>query len=940
MANLRATFSADFVQFEASLQRAAVQTTAFDRATKTALTGLRREIESFKGDNLAIQAARMVEAVNQIGGVSKLTDKELAKLSSTIADVTQKAQRMGETVPPSIAKMSAEIAKLPKPVQSLSGAFGNLGASLSALGPLLPVASVAGAVTAIVAMGKRALESAGHIEDLASKTGLAMNTIQRMQFVANQTGTSLDAFTNAAFKLGVNVSEGTKKARDAVQELGLSYETLKAQSPDQQFASVVASLEKVESQTERNRIGVALFGRQFSEIAAAVNEGYTGMADQAETSTDAQIKALAKLGDEIQKIRDNVGTGLQSVFGAISRSLNLIEEGSDSLSNTEKVWLVLKTGGIGYLKALEEIGVELERIRQKSELLKPPPGFTSFLRGVPGAGMAPDEMAAAEERLTRATEQQIATRERATKVSVDAAKAERALWNEIGLAQQKYARETMDEQAKLTAQVERLHRGMANEVGLLWMQMDLAAMTPLASKRLSGLDRMFEPLKEAVKPDSRVVQTMGGNIMQGLGDVFKNQLGPTILAAVTGGGNVLQSVGSLMGQGLGTSIVKSFGDAFSKSGLGSFLSSILPGVGALLGPAIGFIGGLFTNKNTEEVKKYNAEIQKVRDSLLETHGSLEALEQQAQAVGLSFKEEWGHQGEEGLKRFNAFIKEFDSRIANMGDSVSDLFTELRNAGRGLPDQFVPVIQHLIDIGVLSEDIAEQFKELAEGPSLKDIEQAAGAVGVRLSSLGPAFDARQLSADAQEFLKNLTILERGSADMGGVLSDAAGGISELVQRSIQLQTALPEGLRKYIEELARAGKLVDENGNALTDLSQLSWEEPLTQSVDRAISKFEELVSVIIDRLIPALEGIRAPDIHLPTGTDFGGAQASGGDYLVRRPTLFLAGEAGAERATFTPMSGAASGTAPMHVHVEADGRSLVDFVVEQVGNRLAVRGAR
>jgi hypothetical protein len=40
----------------------------------------------------------------------------------------------------------------------------------------------------------------------------------------------------------------------------------------------------------------------------------------------------------------------------------------------------------------------------------------------------------------------------------------------------------------------------------------------------------------------------------------------------------------------------------------------------------------------------------------------------------------------------------------------------------------------------------------------------------------------------------------------------------------------------------------------------------------------------------------------PTGTapSFGGAQATGGDYMVTRPTLFLAGEAGAERATFTP----------------------------------------
>jgi hypothetical protein len=934
---LTATFRADFQQFEASLQKASVQTTAFDRATKTALTGLRREIESFKGENLAIQAARMVEAVNQIGGVSKLTDAELKKLQATLDQTAEKAKRLGDAVPPAIAKMRAEIEKLPKHTTIAGAAFSDLGGALQKLGPLLPIASVAGGATALIGMAKSALDAAGKIEDLSSKTGLAMGTIQRMQFVANQTGTSIDAFTNAAFKLGVNVSEGSKKARDAVSELGLSYEALKAQSPDQQFEAVVGALEQVESQTERNRIGVSLFGRQFSEIAAAVNEGYSDMADQAEVSSDVQIKALAKLGDEITKLKDNLKAGVVSVFGEISRTLNLIEEGSDSLSNTQKMWLALTTGGFGYLKALQDIGVELEGIRQKSDRLKVPAAFTAMAGG-PGAGpgMSPEEMAAAEKALTQATERQITTREKATKAAVDAGRAERQLWNEIGLAQQKYAADALAEQDKLTKQVAKLHSDMANEAGLAWMELDKAMMTPLASKSLA---RMWEPLKDAVKPNSMIVQTMGGNIMAGLGDVFKNQFGPTIMAAVTGGGNVLSSIGSMVGQSLGGSIVKSFSDSFSKSGIGSVLSSILPGVGALLGPAIGFIGGLFTDKNAAEVKKWNAEIDKVRETLIDTHGSLDQLEKKAGAVGLSFKEEWGHQGEEGLKRFNAFIKEFDLRIENMGESVSALFAELKTAGMGVPETLKPIIQHLIDIGVLGDDVAETFKELSEGPGLKDMEEAAGALGVRLSSLGPAFDAKKLSADANEFLKNLTILERGGADMGGVLSDAAQGASDLVNEAIRLGSELPERLRKYIEELAKSGKLVDENGDALTDLSRLNWAEPMSRSVDRMIDKFTELTNVIINQLVPALGSIAVPNVNLPSVPAAPMPMASGGDYLVRRPTLFLAGENGVERATFTPGGGSGAAT-PVHVTVEADGRGLVDFVVEHVGNRLSVRGGR
>lgn len=63
----------------------------------------------------------------------------------------------------------------------------------------------------------------------------------------------------------------------------------------------------------------------------------------------------------------------------------------------------------------------------------------------------------------------------------------------------------------------------------------------------------------------------------------------------------------------------------------------------------------------------------------------------------------------------------------------------------------------------------------------------------------------------------------------------------------------------------------------------------------------------------ALQGIKAPDVTIRASwsipdlpkfpmsdqVGFGGGQAAGGDFLVTRPTLFLAGEAGVERATFS-----------------------------------------
>jgi hypothetical protein len=122
---------------------------------------------------------------------------------------------------------------------------------------------------------------------------------------------------------------------------------------------------------------------------------------------------------------------------------------------------------------------------------------------------------------------------------------------------------------------------------------------------------------------------------------------------------------------------------------------------------------------------------------------------------------------------------------------------------------------------------------------------------------------------------------------------------------------------------------------------------MSRSVDRLIDKFQELIDKIINQLGPAIEGI--PGVPSgpsgggngsPDSIPFGGAQANGGDYVVSRPTMFLAGEAGPERATFTPLGGRGGDTSSIHIPISLDGRLVADVIVDRVGNRLSVRGAR
>ncbi|MGD0708275.1 MAG: hypothetical protein ABSA51_07465, partial [Anaerolineaceae bacterium] len=76
-------------------------------------------------------------------------------------------------------------------------------------------------------------------------------------------------------------------------------------------------------------------------------------------------------------------------------------------------------------------------------------------------------------------------------------------------------------------------------------------------------------------------------------------------------------------------------------------------------------------------------------------------------------------------------------------------------------------------------------------------------------------------------------------------------------------------------------------------------------------------------------------------------QASGGDYIVSKPTVFLAGEAGPERATFTPLSnggagGAGGGPVTIYLNVNGSGNpsAVAQEVIRLLGTLANLQGVR
>ncbi len=277
--------------------------------------GFQKLATSFQGDKIIQAAHNAAAAVNQIGGASKLTEAEQARVNRTVEAALAKYAALGREAPSALRQLADETRRAEAPTSIFSSAVGRL-ASGFAIGSLVDRA--VGSLGSYVA---KAFESAGATADMADKLGTTTTAIQQYAYVAAQTGTTTEAFTAAAFKLGINLAGGNESVKAAVGALKLEFESLRAQRPEDQFVDIADALGLIEDPNERNRLGVALFGKTFAEIAPSVASGYRDMAKEAGAASDEQIRALDAAGDALGRMQNRIGSFVTKVAGEFSIGL-------------------------------------------------------------------------------------------------------------------------------------------------------------------------------------------------------------------------------------------------------------------------------------------------------------------------------------------------------------------------------------------------------------------------------------------------------------------------------------------------------------------------------------------------------------------------------------------------------------------------------------------
>lgn len=224
-----------------------------------------------------------------------------------------------------------------------------------------------------------------------------------------------------------------------------------------------------------------------------------------------------------------------------------------------------------------------------------------------------------------------------------------------------------------------------------------------------------------------------------------------------------------------------------------------------------------------------------------------------------------------------------------------------------------------------QDRAEALAEAQASGDAKAIESA--QYQIRIAALQRRAQAERTARDQEA---------RTQSDAAQAVYDQQRQAydDQLAQDKTAYQGKL-DALAEYLTE--RETSVAEANKRIRAALGEFSTE--LDQQIAETAARLQQVYVAAASASGSLAPGARTAGEALRMAFPNFRAMATGGDMLVTEPTLFLAGEAGPERATFSPVGGrnyhGAGGVAEVHSHVYLDGRQIGYSVRREI-----IRGAQ
>ena len=366
-------FVADFASFHTAVQQAETHLRSFESGSNKVEASLNRMVDSFSGRKIITDAQLMAEAVERIGGTSRLTEAELGRLQRTAVEATSKMRAMGIDIPPGLQKIADSTRAIEAPTSAVTTKMVALGATLGTFAGNFAYNAVQRGISSLIGLGAAAITSAGEIDDMGKKLGISAEAVQGFKFAAEQSGTTMDTFGSAINRLNINLATGDKSTVAALRAAGLELGNLRKMNTENALLAVADAVMKIPNPMEQVRVGAQLMGKTFVEMMPAIQDNLRKTAEAAGKMSNETVKRLADAEDALAEL----GTRWTIAAGG------LVASALDTTAKMNKAWeennwmgrigkfTLIGTGVLAIADQLGLLGVAAKKAAGDIELLDP-----------------------------------------------------------------------------------------------------------------------------------------------------------------------------------------------------------------------------------------------------------------------------------------------------------------------------------------------------------------------------------------------------------------------------------------------------------------------------------------------------------------------------------------------------------------------------------------
>jgi len=928
---LSATFTANFASFYAAVDKADAVLKDFGDGASRVGARLNALGNQFSGVKIIQEATIMAKAVEEIGGVSKLTEKELARLGTTANEAVEKMKLLGMDVPQHLQEIAD---KTKGATKATTDWMGSLTKVAGAVGIAFSIDAIKGFIGGV-------FDAAGAVQDLSNQWGVSTKAVQQWSAAAAASGIEAETLGKSILFFTDKLSEQSKEYAAQLKNVGLSAEKLRGMNVEDAYKAVADAIAGIKDETLQLDIAQGLLGPSAKKMIGGIRDGMFEAAEAQKFMSDETIKRLDAAGDAWLKFKNLVviysGEMLASVMDDTQRMTSswenffkylaaaaqgpgavaqLIEQ-DRALAKTNTTMRAVVTTTETYTVAGQKLGsgiktnAELaEEARQKEEGLRK--AQEARAKAMAETKRREDEYIQSLRNHNDSILDLVNTFEGRDLIGTANLYLE-ALKDSIPVS--RMTREQQDQINQVMLNAIKVYDAAGEEApqalyDMWYATLRLSSATVQYGTDLDAASAAFRKLTE-IKFDPTKT---GGNI-----DISK---APKATADWTDQLKLLssefQKLGTASGGTLGE-FLGAVGQMIVLFEAADAATKQLGRDGKELGGSLGPLSVMF-NKNATAAQQWGAAVQSAAAmasgamdiwSASANKGSTAANALSGAVAGARAGASFGlygaaagaaagaivgftrslDDGREAIEQFANRQGGFDrlhqqlSELGAEGEAMWKSLTQGIKRGdlEGANREILRVQQALSDMAAKAQHDFEWAASQAE-KAFKDAADAAKAAaqeeldvqeelraaikeyGFTIDELGPKWRQQELDIQATKLLRTYDLLVASGIDVAVVQGRMSDSILEYFHNAMRTGATIPETWRPLLESLAKAGKLTDEAGNKIEDLSGITFSKALGEQLDSIADKLQRIIDKIlgIDRGFDTIKGFTGEKTIVPS----------------------------------------------------------------------------